>query len=72
MLKKAVSKAAAIEEPRRYRPHFVWAVRPFNGFWRTEKLLSVIPTSEGLLRYVEGLNDARTTLANFFSILPDD
>jgi hypothetical protein len=27
------------EEARRYVPHFVRAVRPSNGFWRTEKLL---------------------------------
>src|SRR5207247_4634903 len=33
------SKAAASEGPRRYRPHFVWAVRPCNGSWRTEKRL---------------------------------
>jgi hypothetical protein len=30
-------KAAASEGPRRYIPHFVWAVRPCNGSWRTEK-----------------------------------
>jgi len=36
------------------------------------KALTVIPTSENLLRYVEGLNDARTLLADFFSILPEE
>jgi hypothetical protein len=30
---------------------------------------SAILTSENLLRYVEGLNDARTKLADFFNIL---
>ena len=27
MVKKPSGKAAASEEPRRYRPHFVWVVR---------------------------------------------
>jgi hypothetical protein len=34
------NKAAASEDRRRYKPHFVWAVRPCNGSWRTEKPLS--------------------------------
>jgi hypothetical protein len=33
------SKAAASEEARRYKLHFVRAVRPDNGSWRTEKPL---------------------------------
>ena len=33
------SKTAASEGPRRYRPHFVWAVRPSNESWRTENPL---------------------------------
>jgi hypothetical protein len=33
------------------------------------KALPVLPTSEKLLLKVEGLNDARTKLADFFSIL---
>ena len=37
--KRPSSKAAASEEARRYIPHFVWAVRPCNGTWRTEKPL---------------------------------
>jgi hypothetical protein len=32
-------KAAASEGPRRYKPHFVWAVRLYNGSWRTDNLL---------------------------------
>ncbi len=32
----------------------------------------MLPTSEKLLLNVEGLNDARTTLADFFRILLDD
>ncbi len=36
MLKKAASKAAASEGPTKYKQHFVWAVRPYYGSWRTE------------------------------------
>ena len=69
MLKSLSSKAAASEEARRYVPHFVWAVRPCNGSLRTEKPPKVLPTSEKLLFNVEPLNEARTPLADFFSIL---
>jgi hypothetical protein len=62
-------KAAASEEARRYIPHFVWAVRPCNGSWRTEKPHQYFRPPRGSLRYVEPLSDARTTLADFFSIL---
>jgi len=65
------SDAAASEGPRRYKPHFVWAVRPFNRSWRTENPPTVLLISEKLLLTVEGLNDARTKLAGFFSILPE-
>jgi len=37
--KRSSSKAAASEEARRYKPHFVRAVRPYNRYWRTEKPL---------------------------------
>ena len=67
--KGSSSKAAASEGPRRYVPHFVWAVRPLDGSWRTEKPLQCYPHPRGSLGYVEGLNDARTPLADFFSIL---
>jgi len=70
--KRPFSKAAASEEPRRYKPHFVWAVRPLHGSWRTEKPLQCFRHPRGSLRYVEGLNDARTLLADFFSILPSE
>jgi len=63
------SKATASEGPRRYKPHFVWAVRPLHGSWRTEKPLQCFRHPRGSLRYIEGLNDARTLLAVFFSIL---
>ena len=32
--------ARSREDLRRYKPHFVWAVRPCNEPWRTEKPLS--------------------------------
>jgi len=38
-------KAAASEGPRRYKLHFVWAVRPYNGSWRTEKPLQPLRPS---------------------------
>src|SRR5713101_3529335 len=56
--KRSSSKAAASEGPRRYRPHFVWAVRPCNGSWRTEKRLQCFCYPR-IFWYVEGLNDAR-------------
>jgi len=58
--KSSSSKAAASEGPRRYIPHFVWAVRPLNGSWRTERPLQGFRYPGGSLLYVEGLNDART------------
>jgi len=31
--------ARSREDPRRYKPHFVWAVRPCNESWRMENPL---------------------------------
>jgi DNA topoisomerase IB len=64
------SKAAASEDPRRYPPHFV------ELFARTmdlgeRKNPSRDSNFRESLRYVEGLNDARTPLADFFSVLLD-
>ncbi len=44
---------------------------PFAPKWilANGKTPSALPTFENLFRYVEGLNDARTKLAAFFSIL---
>ena len=58
--KSPPSKAAASESPRRYKPHFVWAVRPYNRSWRTEKPLQWFRYPSGSHWYVEGLNEART------------
>src|SRR5512141_2531524 len=65
--KYSFRKAAASEDRRRYRPHFVGPFARTNGSWRTEKLPPVLPTSENLDRYVEDLSDARTTLAGVFN-----
>ena len=69
MLKKVASKATASEEARRYVPHCVWAVRPCNESWQTEKRPRVLPTSEKLPFNVAPLSEERTMLADFFSIL---
>ena len=62
-------KAAASEGPRRYKPHFVWAVRPCKWVLANGKAPQWFRHPRGSLLYVEGLNDARTKLADFFSIL---
>ena len=56
--KSSSSKAVASEGPRRYTPHFLWAVCPCKGSWRTEKPLQRFRPRESP-SYVEGLNDAR-------------
>ena len=66
--RRSAGKAAASKEARRYIPHFVWAVRPCNGSWRTEKP-PTFPTSQKLLLNVKPLSEARTPLADFFSFL---
>ena len=58
--KRLSSKAAASEEARRYHPHFVWLFA--RGMDLGERK---IPSSAS-----ESLSDARTMLADFFSILP--
>ena len=70
MLKKSPSKAAASESPRRYKPHFVWAVRPLIDLGERKIPFSGSDIRAALFGYVEGLNEARTKLAAFFSILP--
>jgi hypothetical protein len=66
MLNRPLSKDAASEGPRRYKPHFVWAVRLCIGLGERPSSASDLRES---FRYVEGLNDARTLLAVCFSIL---
>ena len=47
----------------------LWGRSPVKWVLANGKPPPVFPTSENLDRYVEDLNDARTTLADFFSIL---
>jgi hypothetical protein len=65
--KRLSSKAAASEAARRYGPHFVWPFTPRMGLGER-----ISPTSVSDLRVlfsVEPLSEARTKLADFFSIL---
>ena len=63
----SAGKAAASEEARRYVPHFVCGRSPLQQVLANGKASLVFPTSEKL--NVEPLSDARTMLADFFSIL---
>jgi len=66
--RRSTGKAAASERPRRYPPHFVgpFAIRMDLG--ERKSPYSASGLREAPLN-VEGLNDARTLLADFFSIL---
>ncbi len=46
-----------------------WGRSPIQWILANGKTPPALPLSENLNRYVEGLNDARTKLAGFFSIL---
>ena len=66
-MRRSAGKAAASEEARRYVPHFVWPFTPRMGLGER-----ISPTSVSDLRVlfnVDPLSDARTLLADFFSIL---
>ena len=65
--RRSAGKAAASEDPRRYQPHFVWAVHPFNGSWRTGKPFQRFQHRESL-SHVEGLNDASTRMGESASL----
>jgi hypothetical protein len=62
------SKAAASEEARRYKPHFVWPFTPRIVLGERISPASVSDLRKVLFN-VEPLSDARTVLAGFFSIL---
>jgi hypothetical protein len=66
--KRPSGAAAASEEARRYVPHFVW---PFTPTMDLNERISPASVSElrKVLFNVEPLGDARTKLADFFSIL---
>ena len=68
ILKSLSSKAAASEDRRRYPPHFV-ELFPRTVDLGEPKSPYIDSDLRESLRYVEDLNDARTTLAGFFSIL---
>ena len=66
--KRPSGKAAASEEARRYVPHFVGPFAFAMGLGEWKNPSSVSDFRETGIR-VEPLSDARTTLADFFSIL---
>lgn len=67
MLNKAVQQSLVAEGPQ--RPHFVWAIRHFNVSWGTGKSLKGSDTQTGASLDRWGPDDARTSLADYFSIL---
>jgi len=62
MLKTVAGEAAASEEARRYHPHFVWPFARRMGLGERK-----ISSSNS-----EPLSDARTMLADVFSILKEE
>jgi hypothetical protein len=71
MLKKAVQQGRS--ERRVEEVHTALRVgrSPIEWILANGKAPTVLPTSEKPLLNVEPLSDARTKLADFFSILPD-
>ena len=65
--RRPAGKAAASEEVRRYVPHIVCGRSPLQQVLANGKAPLVFPISEKL--NVEPLSEARTPLADFFSIL---
>jgi hypothetical protein len=79
------NKTILPQDAQKVRPARPQRVKDRGGTYRTScgpfaldwilangKAPPVIPTSENLLPYVEDLNDARTQLTGFFSILLKD
>jgi hypothetical protein len=60
--RRSAGKAAASEEARRYQPHFVWPFARSMDLGERK-----IPSSTS-----EPLSEARTPLADFFSILVEE
>jgi len=67
--RRSASKAAASEEARRYVPHFVGPFALLIWILANGKAPTVFPTSEKFPFRVEPLREARTPLADFFSVL---
>jgi hypothetical protein len=63
------SKAAEESKPEEVPTALREAVRPYNGSWRTEKLLQSFRSPENLNRYAEDFDESRTTLAACFNLL---
>jgi|GWRWMinimDraft_6_1066014.scaffolds.fasta_scaffold65648_1 hypothetical protein len=70
MLKKAVQQGRSEQRGEEVRTALRAAVRPSNRSWRTEKSFQCSEYPRVLFN-VEPLSDARTPLADFFSILLD-
>ena len=66
--RRSAGKAAASEEARRYKPHFVWPFTPRMDLGERISPASVSDLRKVLFN-VEPLSDARTLLADFFSVL---
>src|SRR5882672_706999 len=66
--RRSAGKAAASEEARRYKPHFVWPFTPRMDLGERISPASVSDLRKVLFN-VELLSDARTPLADFFSVL---
>jgi hypothetical protein len=66
--KRPFGAAAASEEARRHVPHFVWPFTPTMDLGERMSPASVSELGKVVFN-IEPLGDARTKLADFFSIL---
>ena len=69
MLKKAVQQGRSERRGEEVQTALRVGRSPLQWILANGKAPPVIPTSERLFSYVEPLSDARTMLADFFSIL---
>jgi len=69
MLKKAAQQGRSKRRAEEVQTALRVGRSPLQWIVANGKAPIAFPTSEKLLWYVEGLNDARTMLADFFSIL---
>jgi len=67
--KRPSSKAAGESKPEEVPARTSWGRSPIQWILANGKTPPALPPSEYLNRYVEDLNEARTPLADFFSIL---
>jgi len=71
MLKKAVQQGCSERRGEEVQTALRVGRSPFEWFLANGKTPPVLPTSGNFFWYVEPLSDARTPLAEFFSILLD-